>query len=178
MNNINKNLPQIMSGKVINAITSSIYDELKISYSQIDELLNQILSVGTSTYGIEHYEREYGVKNPQLSLDNRRDFIKARMRGSGTVTKEMIKNTAEAFFGGRIEISENPEESYFTIKFIDTRGIPNDMGKFMESMDNIKPAHLDIVYEFAYMLIREIHGVVTLEEMEKIQLHKFAGGGI
>lgn len=178
MNNIRKNLPQIMDGKVIGAITSSIYNELKISYKQIDELLDQILSVGTSTYGIDHYEKEYGVGNRQLSLENRQDFIKARMRGSGTVTKAMIKNTAEAFFGGNIEITETPEEDYFTIKFTDTRGIPSDMGKFIESMNNIKPAHLDIVYQFAYMLIREIHGVVTIGEMEQIELHKFAGGGI
>ena len=43
-------------------------------------------------------------------------------------------------------------------------------------LDEVKPAHLAIVYTFRYLLIKDIHEVMTLSEVEATTLKKFAGG--
>ena len=60
----------------------------------------------------------------------------------------MIKETAEAFSGGEVDVIEYPEESKFIVKFIGVKGIPRNMQGFIDMLETIKPAHLG--YEFKY----------------------------
>lgn len=103
------------------------------------------------TWGIREWEKELGIKyNPSTSIEERREIIGAKVRGRGTTTKQMLINTAEVFSGGEVDVIEYPEEDYFIVKFVGTKGVPTSMEEFTNMLDSIKPAHLEYAFEYTY----------------------------
>jgi hypothetical protein len=74
----------------------------------------------------------------------------SKLRGIGTVTVSLIKSVAEAYDGGAVEVTLQPEAYTFTIKFVDTRGIPPNLDDLKAVIEEIKPAHLAVEYAFTY----------------------------
>ncbi|MFD2880996.1 putative phage tail protein [Paenibacillus rhizoplanae] len=53
--------------------------------------------------GLSRWERLLGLaSDTNKSYATRREMIKAKLRGSGTTTPEMIRRTASAFFPGEM----------------------------------------------------------------------------
>ena len=114
----------------------------------MNDMLNQLF-IDTATWGLSLYEKELSLQtNMALSYEERREIIKAKLRGRGTTTVKMIKDTAEAFSGGEVDIIEHPQENKFIVKFIGVKGIPRNMQAFIKMLETIKPAHL--AYEIQY----------------------------
>ena len=115
------------------------------------EDLNNNLYVKTATWGLGLFEEELGlVTDKSISYEERRERILAKKRGNGTTTKAMIKNTAEAFSGGEVEVIENFNDYSFIVKFIGTKGIPKNLTLFRKMIEEIKPAHLNYELAFTY----------------------------
>lgn len=109
--------------------------------------------ITTATWGLDHWERVYGLQTDRSkSLIQRREIILAKLRGSGTTTKAMIKNVATAFSGGEVEIHEYPSEFRFVVQFIGVKGIPQNMDGLITALDLIKPAHLAYSFKYTYTL--------------------------
>lgn len=109
-------------------------------------------------------------------IEQRRAVLESKLRGAGTFSGALVKNVAEAYDGGTVEVSFQPEEWGFTVKFVDTLGIPPNLEDLKSAIEEIKPAHLAVAYAFNYLLIRDIHDVMTLGELGQTPLNKFAGG--
>lgn len=121
-------------------------EELKLAK---EDLFNQFF-VNTATWGLTAWEKALGVDTDlSKSYTYRRERIKAKLRGSGTTTKAMIKQVAEAFSNGEVEIIEDPANYHFTIKFVGTLGIPANMKDLTLTIEEIKPVHLS--YDFYYI---------------------------
>ena len=115
------------------------------------EDLNNNLYVKTATWGLDLFEEELGLTTDKsISYEERRERILAKKRGNGTTTKAMIKNTAEAFSGGEVEVIENFNDYSFVVKFIGTKGIPKNLILFKNMIEEIKPAHLNYELAFTY----------------------------
>lgn len=136
------------SSTVMREIQNSIAKEFgALNYNIID--LEKQFFIDTATWGLSIYEKELRLPtNLTLSYEERREIIKAKLWGRGTTTKQMIKDTAEAFSGGEVDVIEYPEEYKFVVKFIGVKGIPRNMQGFIDMLETIKPAHL--AYEFKY----------------------------
>ena len=107
------------------------------------------LHIDTATWGLVYWEERYGIEtNLDLSYEQRREMVKAKKRGQGTTTMQMIKNVAEVFSGGEVNVIENTGPYIFTIQFVGVKGIPRNMQAFINMLEDIKPAHL--AYEFKY----------------------------
>jgi hypothetical protein len=119
----------------------------KVRYT-IDDARKQ-LSIDTATRGLVWRERDLGIvtdlSKPEMF---RREIIKAKLQGRGTITKELIKNTATAFANAEVDVIEHNDEFAFTIKFIGVKGIPPNMAGLINEIEIIKPAHL--LYNFEY----------------------------
>jgi len=142
-------LPWFYKGNItMQELQNSASKELGRLYCHLEDLINQLF-VDTATWGLSIYEKELDLTtNPSLSYEERRELIKAKLWGRGTVTKQMIKETAEAFSGGEVDVIEYPLEYRFVVKFIGVKGIPRNMRGFIDMLETIKPAHL--AYEFNY----------------------------
>lgn len=113
--------------------------------------------IDTATWGLKLWEEQIGVSTDiNKSYEERREIIKARLRGSGTVTKKMIKETAEAFSGGQVDIIEHTESYSFTVRFVGVKGIPKNMAAFIEMINTIKPVHLDYDIKYTYTVWNDI----------------------
>ena len=117
------------------------------------EDLSKNLYVKTATWGLDLFEEELGlVTDKSISYEERRERILAKKRGNGTTTKAMIKNTAEAFSGGEVEVIENFSDYSFIVKFIGVLGIPKNLTLFKNMIEEIKPAHLNYELAFTYVV--------------------------
>ena len=115
-----------------------------------EELLAQFF-IDTATWGLDLWEKELEIQTDRnKSFERRREIIKAKLRGAGTTTVEMIKNVAEAFSGGDVIVIEEPNEARFILRFVGTVGIPPNMAGLTKAIEDIKPAHLAFMYEFTW----------------------------
>ncbi|MFS0727044.1 putative phage tail protein [Paenibacillus sp. 1P07SE] len=114
----------------------------------LDDGLRQAF-VETATWGLEHWELEFGLAvDPSRPDEWRREVLRAKIRGSGTTTRQKVIQAAAAFSGGEVDVVEYPADSRFEIVFIGVLGIPPNMAGFIDMLEDIKPAHL--AYSFQY----------------------------
>ena len=134
----------------IKATTTAEGYEIGLAFHNLRDVFDQAF-IPTATWGLSLWERDNGVTtNLSLSFEERREILSAKLRGSGTVTGQMLKHTAEAFSGGEVEIIEKPEDYMFIIRFVGQKGIPRNMQAFMNMLEDIKPAHLAYKFEYTY----------------------------
>jgi uncharacterized protein YmfQ (DUF2313 family) len=113
--------------------------------------------VKTATWGLASWEKSLGIEaDISVSNDFRRERICAKLRGTGTITKAIVEQTAAAYSGGEVEIIEHPESNSFAVKFIGTLGIPANMADLTLTIEEIKPAHLGFTFEYTYRRWGEI----------------------
>ncbi len=113
--------------------------------------------VNTATSLISRHERIYGIQVDVSKPDEfRRERIRAKIRGAGTVTKQMIIDTAAAYSGGEVEVIESPETHSFIIRFVGTLGVPANMADLILTIEEIKPAHLIYTFEYTYRRWSEV----------------------
>lgn len=142
--------------EIVKELLQKESEEIFTIYTEIDDLLNNFY-VDRATWGLNYFEEAYGIKiDESKPLDDRRSFIKARMRGVGTVTKTLIEQVASSYSYGHVTVIENPTAYQIVIKFTDTRGIPRDLDLIKNSLREIVPAHLVMLYEFTYLIWNEL----------------------
>lgn len=156
---------------------NSIIEVEGSQFDKIDKEIGRVLEqffVDKTTYEIEHWENIYGL-TPDLSktIEQRRSAIKSRIRGRGKLNKQLIKNVVDAYTDGQVDVLLRRD--LLIIRFNSIYGIPETLDIVKRELDNIKPAHLGIEYRFAYLLIKDVHKKMTLEEIENVTLDKFAG---
>lgn len=135
---------------IMQAIYKSQGEELGSLLYSLEDLINQFF-IDTATWGLTYWEEEYGIStNLNYSYEERREVVKAKKRGQGTCTKALIKNVAEAFSGGEVNVIENTAPYIFTIQFIGVKGIPKNMANLINAIDDIKPAHLGYTFKYTY----------------------------
>lgn len=149
--NLMSRLPDyyLNSSEVI-TLQKAIEKEGNLSQSAVEDLLLQLF-VDTATWGLTSWEKVYGIKTDiTKDYDLRRSRIKSKMRGTGTTTMEMIKNVAESFVNGLVEIVEHNEQYKFDIKMMSVIGIPPNMEDLKDAIEELKPAHLayEIILKF------------------------------
>ncbi|ADY55144.1 hypothetical protein Sgly_0787 [Syntrophobotulus glycolicus DSM 8271] len=125
-------------------------DKLEEFRDGIWDVVDQFF-VNTSTWGLDQWEKELELSSYLGKPESeRRSRIISKLRGVGTVTVKLIQNVAQSYDGGLVTVADHPEESYFVIKFVDTKGIPPNLDDLKDAIEEIKPAHLEAVYEFTY----------------------------
>lgn len=142
--------PYLMAARVMTELQAAQAREIGLINARRLDLLDQCF-IDTATWALELWERELGIETDlSKSYETRREVLKAKRRGNGTVTKQMLINTVLAYTNADVQIIEDPAQSAFTIKFIGIMGIPANMAGLVETIDEIKPAHLSYVFEYTY----------------------------
>jgi uncharacterized protein YmfQ (DUF2313 family) len=100
---------------------------------------------------LSRWETILGIKTDgSLSDTSRQEQILAKLSGTGTTTKQMIKDVAEKFSGAEVEVIEDNANSRFYIRFVGQLGIPENMTGLKSAIEDVKPAHLEVIYEYIY----------------------------
>ena len=115
------------------------------------------LWIDTATWGLDLWEQWAGLPVDRTRpYSYRRSRIKAKLRGQGATTAEMLRSVV-ASFGydvSLVSVVEHPEEYQFEIVLSDLASVPSDVGGIEAAVNEIKPAHLDywFTYELAQLL--------------------------
>lgn len=142
--------------KVFSSLLKVYENELEENNNAISDLQDQMF-IDTATWGLEAWEKELNIPTDfSKPYDERREFIKSKLRGTGTCTIEMIKNTAKAYTNAEIEVIENNANYSFVVKFVSVRGIPKNVQTFKSTIDAIKPAHMTYSLEYTYTTWGEV----------------------
>ena len=150
--------------------------EFEALNAAIADVLEQF-DVDTATWGLVYWERICGISTDESKpVEQRRSVVKSKLRGIGTVTVALIKNVAESWYNGEVEVTELPSLYTVKIKFVSKLGVPSNLTDIQNALREILPAHLAINFEFSYLLIKDVHNVMTLSQLEATTLDKFAGG--
>lgn len=140
-----------VSSTIMKAIQDAYAEELGQVYYFLNDFLKQFLTPTTATWGLAFWEQELGLKTDiSKSYEERREIIMARLRGIGTVGKNVLISAASAFSGGDVDVIEYPAEHRFVVKFIGTLGVPKNMASFIDMVEDMKPAHLAYEFEYTY----------------------------
>ena len=136
------------------ALQSAVESEVNKAQLAEQNLLNQ-LNVDTATWGIELWEKAFGIlPSASETLGTRRARVKSKMRARRVTTVSMIQNVAESFINGTASVIEHPEKYTFDIQFDATQQIPSNLAGLSAAIDELKPAHL--AYAYAYLFISKI----------------------
>ena len=148
-------------------LVKTIEDASALEIARILYLLEDLKKqyfIDTATWGLDWFARDLGIPiDTSKPFIYRREIIKARLRGRGTVTKQLIINTAKAFSGGDVEVIEYPAESRFVVRFVGVLGVPPNLAGLIEEIDNIKPAHLLYEFEYTYTVWESLKAITWNE---------------
>ncbi|MEK8131241.1 putative phage tail protein [Paenibacillus filicis] len=132
------------------ALQGTVGEEAGEFRFRVDEQLDQLF-IDTATWGLARWEAELGLNTERTqSYEWRREMLRAKLRGTGTTTRQMIIEAAAAFSGGEVNVIDYPQESRFEIHFVGIKGIPANMPGFIQLLDEIKPAHLAYSFKYTY----------------------------
>lgn len=168
-----RNLPQqYREDPWVLALADAILGVLEDQDAQSVSIREQ-LSLDTITWALEIEEALAGIVPPaDATLENRRSTLKAKLRSSGKVTIELIQAVADAWRNGEVEVSFTGGK--IRLQFVGAYGVPVDLDALKAAVRLVIPTHLAAEYAIKYLLIRDIHEVMTISTLETQPLGIFA----
>lgn len=108
-----------------------------------DFTLEQLFPSTTSGWGLELWERAWGIPvDRTLSDQRRRDRILAKVKGTGTSTLEVIQAIAQSFSSYPAEVTEESALYKFVVWYLGTIGEVEHKQDLIDIINELKPAHL------------------------------------
>ncbi|WP_294514120.1 putative phage tail protein [uncultured Intestinimonas sp.] len=119
-----------------------------------DFTLEQLFPSTTSGWGLELWERAWGIPVDRTMSDGRRrDKILAKVKGTGTTTLEVIRAIAESFSPYPVKVVEEAALYRFVIWYLGTIGEVEHREDLAAIVNELKPAHL--AWEVKYQQVGE-----------------------
>lgn len=95
------------------------------------------------------YERELGIATDATKPEEeRRSNIEARWKSSGKTDIQLLQGIADSWKNGTIDVKF--ADGKLIVKFAGIYGIPTDLNALKSAIEEVKPAHLPVIYEFLY----------------------------
>lgn len=116
--------------------------EVDILYPSIESIFAEALIMYCSEERLSQWERALGVV-PQGTVDERRYYIKALLRGNGKLNEQKIKSIVDAFTGGEAIVSFN--NSVIVVKILPPNN--GEVYRFPDverALKPLVPAHLGL----------------------------------
>lgn len=170
------NLPAYYEkSRVMKADMNAMGVELDLLEAALNEVLDQFF-VTTATWGLQLWEGELGQETDLFKpIEQRRSVVQSKLRGSGKFSGQLVKSVSAAYESGAVDVTFNPPAYSFSVRFVDTLGIPPNLDDLKTAIEEIKPAHMAVEYLFRYLMLSEIESM-TLAQVEATTLDRIAWG--
>lgn len=151
-------LPSFANNEIDIQIQEALENELLTLIDEKDDLLDQFF-IDTATWGLDDWENLLGIKvNYKLDFDTRRSNIKAKMRGRGTTTIEVVEVISEAYTKTNVDVKVFSNLFSFTLSFITNNCSYKTILELDKKIEEIKPCHLEHRFE---MILYNENGLYT-----------------
>lgn len=167
------NLPrQYREDPTVKVLANAIQSVLEGQEAEAVTVPSQI-SLDAVMWNLETEERLVNITPPAgATLESRRTALKAKWRSGGKLTIEQVQAVCDAWKNGEVVVSF-PNGS-IRLLFVGAYGVPVDLDALKASVRLVIPAHLAAEYVIKYLLIRDIHEVMTISTLETQPLGNFA----
>ena len=167
------NLPrQYREDPTVKVLANAIQSVLESQEAEAVTVPSQI-SLDAVTWNLETEERLVNITPPAgATLESRRTALKAKWRSGGKLTIEQVQAVCDAWKNGEVVVSF-PNGS-IRLLFVGAYGVPVDLDALKAAVRLVIPAHLAAEYVIKYLLIRDIHEVMTISTLETQPLGNFA----
>ncbi len=157
---------------MVRNIMEAIAADMELSDAQIGQLIADMFFDTCSEAMLEFYEAEATVA-PMAgqSLDGRRASVEAKWKSSGKIDIEMLQAVANSWKNGKVDVDFINNKIQIT--FVDQFGLPEDRAGLELALDEVKPAHLPIIYFVRYLMVADVEAM-TLTELQGHTLSDFA----
>lgn len=127
--------------------------------------------------GVEWWENLMAIiPTPSQTIADRRSKIHAKWLSKYHNDIELIQKVCDAWKNG--EVVAGFVGGKIQINFVGGLGIPADLDSLKQAIDEIKPAHLPYDMLFKYLLKKNIHHVLTKNEMETYKKSVYCKVGV
>lgn len=121
---------------------------------------------------VRYYEWLLGLESDEeKSLEDRRAAIQAAWQAAQTPSLESIQAICDSWRQGEVLATYDPGVVH--LNFRGDPGEPVGVDNLKYALECHVPAHLILDYLYRYLLIREVHEVMTLEELETHPMNHF-----
>lgn len=176
MSNINLGsylAPIVTNSTIFSQILNAENIEFNTLYNGIDDIELQF-DINTATWGVDYYEKELNIITDYTKdLDYRRSVVKSKWRSDGKIDADLIKRVCDSFSNGNVQVTY---DGIIHVKFTSVIGTPPNMSDLQKAVEQIKPAYKLLEYLYSYLMIKEVNGVMTLNQLQATPLNRFAGG--
>ena len=125
---------------------------------------------------LTRYVRMFGLLPDVGKSDRyRKERIMARVAGAGTTTASLVQHIAESYTNATVELKENFPEYTVTVRFVGTSGIPGNISDIKESIEEMIPAHLKVLYEYIFNTYGSV-GTFTHKQLAEYNHYKIRNG--
>ena len=140
-------LPKFLSKDgTFKATQDSLSEEHEKQRLLIIDICKQLF-VESATWGLDDWERVYGLQNKHLSIDQRRNLLLVKMRGAQTITEEKLQEIVNLVYPPKnAVVKENTGANTFKV-IIDTIDALEEIRRVVEIY---KPAHLSYLLSHAF----------------------------
>lgn len=167
------NLPRQYRGDpTVKALSGAIEGVLAVLETEAASVPPQI-SLDAVTWNLETEERLVGITPaPGATPEERRTALKSKWRSGGKLTIEQVQAVCDAWKNGEVVVSFTGGK--IRLQFVGAYGVPVDLDALKAAVRLVIPAHLAAEYAIKYLLIRDIHEVMTISTLETQPLGIFA----
>ncbi|MGO0987747.1 putative phage tail protein [Clostridioides difficile] len=167
-------LPSFANNEIDIQIQEALENELLTLLDEKDDLLDQFF-IDTATWGLDDWENLLGIKiNYKLDFDTRRSNIKAKMRGKGITTIEVIKAISEAYTKTNVDVEVFSNLFSFTLSFITNNCSYNTILELDKKIEEIKPAHLEHKFEMILFNQNSMFAGSTMNTWETVTIYPYS----
>ncbi|HBF8836071.1 TPA: DUF2313 domain-containing protein [Clostridioides difficile] len=166
-------LPSFANNEIDIQIQEALENELLTLIDEKDDLLDQFF-IDTATWGLDDWEDLLGIKiNYKLDFDTRRSNIKAKLRGKGTTTIEVIKAISEAYTKTNVDVEVFSNLFSFTLSFITNNCSYNTILELDKKIEEIKPCHLEHKFEMILFNQNSMFAGSTMNTGEIVTIYPY-----
>ncbi|MDB3082991.1 hypothetical protein C4097_00245 [Clostridioides difficile] len=167
-------LPSFANNEIDIQIQDALENELLTLLDEKNDLLDQFF-IDTATWGLDDWEDLLKIKtNSKLDFDTRRSNIKAKMRGKGTTTIEVIKAISEAYTKTNVDVEVFSNLFSFTLSFITNNCSYNTILELDKKIEEIKPCHLEHKFEMILFNKNDIFAGSTMNTGETVTIYPYS----
>lgn len=110
------------------------------------------------------------------TLKDRQATIQAKYLSNGHNEIKLIQKICDSWKNGEIEADF--VEGKIHIEFVASYGVPTDLDSLKESIEEIKPTHLPIIWLYRYLRKKEIHKILTKSQMQTFKKNQYCNVGV
>ncbi len=149
---------------------SYVLDIIQASEKQIDiakmdfDTLEASIMVLATEDNIGEWEDFFKLgREKSWTLQDRVDRVVYTFNSRGFFTPKFLKDQANIFTNGEIDIQEDFENWHFVIQFTSVIGVPPNLDNFNRMVEINKPAHLTFEIKLRYRTHRELRPFTHLQ---------------